>query len=384
MKAPSYSVPYELFPKQEIIKALASTSRTAFEQQIRLLALKGFARKNDPDRELQRFIKPALSWSSWLGNEADEPVYAKLGDNSWIACPERAPFIPEQCKEIIAQLYKDPCSVLHLVGATFTRMRIMYVADNLEKIALQEVQSLPSCELLMIIVAPAVSVSFTDEFVADQIYARSIIGYIGERANVSLVGDHSYTSEAYSLHHDRWYLNKDATLTSGEVHTGGSQSWLRKEFTLSQGAEVTYSWLSALQGKEQAALTTVQEHQGPLSKSSVLVKTALSEQSKSFYRGTIRINDQGSQSEANQQQKALMLSRDAKTCAIPSLEVATHDVQCAHGSAAGRFNEGELWYLRSRGLGTEQAQKVLIEGFFNESFLKGSSMLSRLKEHSSF
>ncbi len=380
----AYAVPHDLFPERAVIEALASHGTSAFEQEIRALALKGFDTKGIPDKELQRFIKPAVSWSSWIGHEESEPLCSTLGDNSWLASPQVAPFIPEECKELITKLYSEPRSLLHLVGATFARMRIMYLADDLEKIPLQEIQSLPACELLMIVVAPGVTVSLSDELVTDQVYARSILGLLSEGAHVTLIADHSYASDAYSLQHDRWYLSKGATLTCGEVHTGGSQSWLRKEFKLAECSEVSYSWLAALRGDEQAVLTTVQEHEGSSSKSSVLVKTALSERSKSFYRGTIRINDQGSQSEADQQQKALMLSPEAKTCAIPSLEVATHDVQCAHGSAAGRFSEDELQYLKSRGLGTEQAQRVLIEGFFNEPFLQGSSMLSRLKEHVNF
>ena len=113
----------------------------------------------------------------------------------------------------------------------------------------------------------------------------------------------------------------------------------------------------------------------------MLVKAALTDRARSFYRGTIRIAEDASKSEADQQQRALLLSSDARICAIPSLEVATHDVQCAHGSAAGRVNPEELWYLQQRGLDKEQAEKLLVEGFFCEPFLKGRpEVLKQLKE----
>ena len=49
MKVTNYAVPHDLFPEREVIEALASTSRTAFEQEVRSLALTGFANKGTPD-----------------------------------------------------------------------------------------------------------------------------------------------------------------------------------------------------------------------------------------------------------------------------------------------------------------------------------------------
>jgi hypothetical protein len=377
MKKAAYSFPAELFPKRAVIEALAAPARTEYERELRSLALKGYANEDKPDKELEKFIRPTVPWGTWIGDETASRGCITLGTKSWLATPESAPAISKEYKELL-QVFQEPRSLLHLVGSC-APISILYIAEDLEHVSLHEIRSAPTCELLLIVLAPGVSVLLTDDISVNQVYARSIIGMIQEGAQVTLTGDHSYGAEAYGLQHDRWYLGKDATLTSREVFTGGSQSWLRKEFMLAQGSELNYTWLSALKGEEQAALTTVQDHEGAASKSSVLVKTALSERSRSFYRGMIRINEQSSQAEADQQQRALMVSKDARVCAIPALEVATHNVQCAHGSAAGRFSEDELWYLRSRGLGIEQAQKVLLEGFFNEPFVSEAS-LRRLRE----
>ena len=72
-----------------------------------------------------------------------------------------------------------------------------------------------------------------------------------------------------------------------------------------------------------------------------------------------RSKSKAPQSCADQQQKALILGEQARTCAIPSLEVATHEVQCKHGSAAGRCNLDEIRYLLSRGFDVQAAQNLL-------------------------
>ena len=113
------------------------------------------------------------------------------------------------------------------------------------------------------------------------------------------------------------------------------------------------------------------------------------DQARSFYRGTITMNDEAGQSEADQQQRALILGNAARACAIPSLEVATHDVRCRHGSAAGRFNREELWYLLSRGFDEKEAYTLLINGFYNEC-LEGrevpglANMIERVKQRVCF
>jgi hypothetical protein len=376
MKKATYAFPPELFPESAVIEEFAVPGRTEFERELRALALKGYANEDKPDKELEKFIRPTVSWGSWIGDETASQCLA-LGAKSWLATPESAPAISKEYKELV-KVFQEPRSLLHLVGAC-APIAILYIAEDLKHVSLQKIRAVSTCELLLVVVAPGVKVLLTDEIAVNQVSARSIIGMIQEGAQVTLTGDHSFGAEAYGLQHDRWYLGKDATLTSHEVFTGGNQSWLRKEFVLAKGSELSYSWLSALKGEEQVALTTMQQHEGAASKSSVLVKAALSENSRSFYRGMIRINEQSSQAEADQQQRALMVSKEARVCAIPALEVATHDVQCAHGSAAGRFSEEELWYLRSRGLGIEQAQRVLLEGYFNEPFVSEGS-LRRLRE----
>lgn len=370
----TYGVPHALFPSDEIVaRWFQEGNWTPFEQKVRALAFSAYVNKDAPDKELTRFMVPSITWADV---DYRRSSCTPLGESSWIASADQVPFIPSVCKELLANVSQEPRSLMHLIGATFTHMHILYIAESLEKIVLEN--SPGARELLFVIAEPGVSVTIVDTVHVADLSARTVIGNVAPGALVSWVSDLS-ADRASLLQHDRWYQGEGSHLEIAQVLTGGQQSWLRKEFTLGEEAHMSYTCLAALQGDEQSALTTVQEHLGHASTSSVVVKAALSQRARSFYRGTIAIHPEGSKSVASQQQRALLLSPEVRTCAIPSLEVATHEVQCAHGSAAGQFNQDELWYVRSKGLSTEQAQRLLIEGFFNEPIaLQNPEMRERL------
>ena len=61
-----------------------------------------------------------------------------------------------------------------------------------------------------------------------------------------------------------------------------------------------------------------------------------------------------------------MLSDGAKAHSVPNLEILCDDVVCGHGSTVGPLEEEHLYYLQSRGLSQERAERVLLRGFFQE------------------
>ena len=375
----NYCLPPTLFPPFEQVEIASTTGNwSSFERFVRERALQGYKAEDAPDKELSKFMNSPLSWDlKALNHKNSDPVW--WGTHSWSAPAGAAPFILAEWPELLAELFKEPRSLLHLLGATFTHCSILYIADDSD-IELSCNSFTPgSRELVLIGVTPGKRLAIQDISQPDGLCSRTIIGVVGAGAQVTMKTEYVGSRPSTLASHDRWYLEKEAVLSYGEVLTGVDQSWIRKEFILCERAEVTYTWLAALKKSEQAALTTVQKHVGASSSSRLTVKAVLSEEARSFYRGTIGITQEARLSSADQQQRALLVSPFARTCAIPSLEVAAHEVTCQHGSAAGKFNPQEVQYLRSRGMDTEQSQHLLIEGFFNEPFLEPPS-LDRLKE----
>jgi len=213
----------------------------------------------------------------------------------------------------------------------------------------------------------------------------SLLGFVARDAHVTFIEDYDYAPDYFTIQTQLWVVDTHSKLSTYTGLTGGAQTWFVKDVILEQNAQMELAFLSALKENEQSSLITRQCHRGASSQSSVLVKSLLLDAAQSFYRGTISMNKEAAGSCADQQQRALILGQRARTCAIPSLEVATHDVSCKHGSAAGRFDENELWYLQSRGLEKKTAYDLLVEGFYNDC-LGGreepyfSPVLERLKQ----
>ena len=65
--------------------------------------------------------------------------------------------------------------------------------------------------------------------------------------------------------------------------------------------------------------------------------------------------------------KALVLSENSAFNSKPELEIYADDVKCSHGSTIGNIDQNSIFYLMSRGLSKGQANKMLVEGFLNET-----------------
>jgi len=364
-----FAFPRSLFPAKDQVADWSRTgSLTAFEEDLRAQALLHYVQESSPDKELTKFIVPLGTWAKQFdyrrADSSSSSSYAPLGNHSWIATVDKAPFIPSHCERLFLQSIAFPRSLVHLVGATCTRLRILYCAESLANIIIDDTDP---HELLFVIIEPNVSVVILDKICSMSPASRVILGSIGSGAQVTWISDHK---AAALFEHERWSLSSLASLESVQGISSTKQSWLRREFELEDHAHLRYTFLGALGTNEHCALTTVQEHIGPSSTSSVMVKTGGACQSRSFYRGVIKIVPNCIQTVAHQQQRALLLTAGARACAIPSLEVATHEVHCSHGSAVGQLQDGELMYLQSKGLTVDQARALLIEGFFDEKLSK--------------
>ena len=115
---------------------------------------------------------------------------------------------------------------------------------------------------------------------------------------------------------------------------------------------------------QHITITTRQHHQAPHTTSDLLINGILGDSAYVHYHGTIAVDQDAKKTQASQINKNILLSRAARVNSKPTLEVLTHDVRCTHGSAVGYFDEQVLLYIQSRGLTREQAQHVVLQGFF--------------------
>ena len=116
-------------------------------------------------------------------------------------------------------------------------------------------------------------------------------------------------------------------------------------------------------GRQHVDQHTLQDHQAPHTFSDLLYKAALKDDSRMIYTGLIRIAKAAKQTNAYQANHNLLLGRKASAETIPMLEILADDVQCKHGATIGPVDEEQLFYLTTRGIARELAERVLVMGF---------------------
>jgi len=122
-----------------------------------------------------------------------------------------------------------------------------------------------------------------------------------------------------------------------------------------------------LNNQQHHELKTNVNHRHEHCKSSQLVKSVLLDKSNGTYQGKIYVEKNAQKTNGYQLSKALVLSENSAFNSKPELEIYADDVKCSHGSTTGNLDQNSIFYLMSRGLSKEQANKMLVEGFLNEA-----------------
>ena len=135
---------------------------------------------------------------------------------------------------------------------------------------------------------------------------------------------------------------------------------------LGQGAHMEMNGLVLGTGRQHIDNHTQVNHAVPNCTSDEYYKTVLDDQSRSIFRGRIIVAEDAQQTNADQQNNNLLLSKTAEADTKPQLEIYADDVKCSHGATVGQLDPTSLFYLQSRGINTESANALLTFAFANE------------------
>jgi len=104
-------------------------------------------------------------------------------------------------------------------------------------------------------------------------------------------------------------------------------------------------------------------HESPSTEARVVEKSILRNKSKSLFKGMIRIKENASKSNSFLSGRSILLDKDAKSDAIPGLEIFTNDVKATHSASVAQIDEEQIFYLKTRCLTHEEAERTIVEGF---------------------
>ncbi|PPR37515.1 MAG: FeS cluster assembly protein SufD [Alphaproteobacteria bacterium MarineAlpha6_Bin4] len=197
-----------------------------------------------------------------------------------------------------------------------------------------------------------------------------------EHYKIQLEGDSSIHSSSSSVN-----CNSSSIYNNFIFSIGGSLSRIEVNSSInSSDINFNIKGLYLAKTNQHHDITTVMQHKHPESKSNQHIKGILQKNSSGVFQGKVIVSQDAQKTDAFQFNQNLLLSESAEANAKPELEIYADDVKCSHGATTGELDEQMLFYLRSRGLNKEEAQKVLIEGFINELFdeIKNSELKKKL------
>lgn len=188
-------------------------------------------------------------------------------------------------------------------------------------------------------------------------------------ASLRFVNLQNWGKKVWHFAHQKALVDRDANLqwTLGAI--GARLAKVNQEVALV--GKRAYSQVNGVlftEGKQHLSYHTQQHHQAPDCRSDFLYKAALQDQSRTVWRGMIKVDEAAQKTDGYQRNDNLLLSSSARADSIPGLEIEADDVRCTHGSTSGRVDEELIFYAQCRGFTRQEAIRAIVTGFFQQIF----------------
>jgi Fe-S cluster assembly protein SufD len=173
--------------------------------------------------------------------------------------------------------------------------------------------------------------------------------------------------EAYHIANTQIVQARGSHFTTHYLSFGGDlvRNEVRVRFD-GEGCEATVNGLYLASGKQHVDNFTVIDHAKPHCNSHELYKGILNDQAHGVFNGKIFVRPDAQKTDAKQTNKVLLLSDGATINTKPQLEIFADDVKCTHGATVGQLDAESIFYLRSRGIGLDEARALLTYAFAND------------------
>jgi Fe-S cluster assembly protein SufD len=244
------------------------------------------------------------------------------------------------------QLEKPLYVRIAVTGQTF--WRLVVVAEEGARASLIEEYASPTAD------AEAYSNAVTELFVE-------------QNAKLEYVSLQNLSRETwhFATHHAR--VERDGELDWVAGGFGSKKGKVRIQNDLNgPGATSRVTGAYFADGEQHLDYDTFQEHIAPDCESDFAFKGALRDNATAVWRGMIRVEPNAQKTNAYQECRNLMLSPTTHAVPIPGLEIMANDVRCTHGATVGRVDREQLFYLMARGLTRQEAERLIVRGFFQD------------------
>ncbi len=219
----------------------------------------------------------------------------------------------------------------------------------------------------LIVVEENASVTVVDDLLGGQDGLQNSVVEIVQQANsrVRYMNLQDLDLSAWNMMYGRAEIHRDADLRWIQVSWGSllTKAYLDLDMKESGGHSELLGIYFPTQ-RQHIDHQTLQHHRAPHCFSDLLFNGALKDKARSVYMGSIRVDRNAQNTDAFQRNGNLILDSTTRADSIPGLEIEANNVRCTHAATAAQVEEEYVFYLMARGLSRPQAERMIVQGFF--------------------
>ena len=205
---------------------------------------------------------------------------------------------------------------------------------------------------------------YSPKIQTQQAYLELMNTNLGANAQLDVTTLQMIDQHAVAFSTRRTDLAQDAKVNWYSGLYGSMLSRYKIEYFLNgTGASSNDSEVIFGNNEQSFDIQTNVNHESPATEGRVVEKSILRNKSKSLFKGMIRIKENAAKSNSFLSGRSILLDKDAKSDAIPGLEIFTNDVKATHSASVAQIDEEQIFYLKTRCLSHEEAERTIVEGF---------------------
>jgi Fe-S cluster assembly protein SufD len=204
-------------------------------------------------------------------------------------------------------------------------------------------------------------------------YAAITSVLVGDGAALNVLSLQDWDDDAVHLGRDAIRVGRDATVKHTSISFGGDLVRMHANVEYAgPGGDAELLGLYFADEGQHLEHRLFADHTAPKTRSHVLYKGALQgEGAHTVWIGNVLIRKVAEGIETYEENRNLVLSDGCQADSVPNLEIETGEIEGAgHASATARFDDEQLFYLRSRGVSEKEAHRLVVHGFFNDLIRK--------------
>lgn len=331
----------------------------------------------EPDPAMRKWREEAFAHFEKIGfpTPKDEDWkytnVAPLAKGQWVPIPfDAASPMPSAYKERITE-FDFRRNGFTALNAAFAHFAVSVIPKDMsmsvpETISYAAATGMMSTPHRVIVAEPGSKATIIESYASpDNAFTNAVTRVIvGDNANLTHYRVQKDAADSFNVGRTEVTLGRGSRYDSTNINLGAglSRHDIELKFT-AEGGEAFVDGLYMLSGTQHHDTHSIIDHTVPNCTSRQNYKGVLNERSRGVFNGKVFVRENAHGTDAQQSNKNLLLSNDARVDTKPQLEIFNDDVKCAHGATVGQLEEEELFYLLTRGLPDTLARNLLTYGF---------------------